>query len=118
MPKSDGIDLMKLRSTFTSEKWNKYLTKCHGSHNSKELYTMMNRLQVGMDKLVRDKMNTDEMCTFFLRLQRSCENTLKKIWREQNKHPNYNPNTADPKYIEEKRRLDNEFERRLRKASF
>lgn len=118
MPKSVGIDLIKLKATYTTERWNKYLTNCHKTQNFTEIMEMMNRLQVGMDKLVKDKMNTPEMGDFFVRLQRSCEITLKKIWRAKNKNPNYDPLKADAKFIEEKRKLDQEFEKKLRKASF
>lgn len=118
MPKSLGIDLVKLYGQHTPERWNKYLTTCHKSQNTKELLDMMNRLQVGMDKMVKDKLDTEDLRLFFIRLTRSCENTLKRIWREKHKNPNYDPLNQDAKYLDEKRKLDLQFEKALRKASF
>jgi len=115
---SISVDLMDLKANCSTKKWNAYLTRCLKNKSIDELLQMRQRLQRGMNNLVKQKMNTEEMNLWFIRLQRSTEVTLRKIWKEKHFNPNYNPATAQGEYVLEKRRLDNEFEIMLRKNSY
>lgn len=48
------------------------------------LADVLRRLQMGMNNLVIQKLNTDKVGELFLRLQRSIENTIREIHREKN----------------------------------
>lgn len=84
--KVEALDLMALYSKGSNNGWNDFLAECRARHDINRLARMRYALQAGMDDLAKKKLNSDEMVAWFLRLQRSIENTVKSIIRER--HPN------------------------------
>lgn len=79
------VDLIKLHLEGSPEQWNAWLTKCEREGNINELARMRYGIQAGMDKLARQKLNTEQLSVFFVRLNRSIEQTAKNILKR--KHP-------------------------------
>jgi len=77
-------------------------------------------LQVGMQMLVKDKLNDPKMILYFIRLQRSVENTMKQLYRSKYGSPCDNPFQATKfkDQIGKKRARDHDFEKFLKKARF
>lgn len=114
------IDLLKLRANGHQRDWNAYLDRCVQSRDLNGLMMTLREIQQGMADLAKKKLNTPDMVQFFLRLQRSLENTVKKIFREKNPNPCDNPLTAAQflEFQSDKRQRDLELERAMRKGSF
>ena len=121
MRKYDGIDLVKLRTQTTHEQWNRFLTRCEKRNDVESLKRVFYGIQIGMDDLVRKGLNTDHVNMWFIRLQRSIENTFKRINRKLNPSPLDNPLNAGnygKKELEEKRTRDRQFEMDLKRMRF
>jgi hypothetical protein len=123
--KHDAIDLMAIYAKKDSTQWNQVLTQHFNSMNTAALARLLYGLQAGMDDLTKNKMNDEKMTMFFLRLQKSVENTFKAILRKKYPNPYDSPLFKD-KSIDEKRTIwlsmkrkrDNELEVFLRKVSY
>jgi len=89
--KFEAIDLTKLYSLGSANGWNEILTDCYNRRDIGKLAKIRYQIQAGMDDLVKLKLNTDEMCVFFVRLNRSIENTAKKIIKIRHPLPEDNP---------------------------
>jgi len=120
MAKVQKIDLLKIMIEANNKKWNSWLLTCEINQDVNGLVKVLRGIQQGMDDLVKQKLNTDNVTILFLRLQRSIENTIKNIWRRQNDNPLYNPlfNGDINKYQKTKRNLDHELELFLKKERF
>lgn len=116
--KYEALDLLKIYfsqpgAEFRHTKdWNSFLTLCYKNKNINALMIMRYRLQAGMDDVAKQKLNTEEISVFYLRLMRSVEITARKILREKHKNPNDNPDnkinfTLDT--LAAKRKRDAEF---------
>lgn len=91
MRKFEALNLMKLYSLGSANGWNQELTKLYKAHDINGLARLRYQLAAGMDDLAKKKLNTEDMCVWFLRLNRSIENTAKKIIREKHPLPEDNP---------------------------
>lgn len=120
MRQHEAIDLLKLYFESSPAKWNAWLARCKDYHNLAELKKVYYGLQAGMDDLAKNKMNSDKLSTWFLRLQRSIEKTAKAIIREKNPMPGDNAldKATSAKMLEAKRKRDREFEAFIRKAAY
>ena len=85
--KSEAIDILKLYSNCNTQRWNRFLKICFLSHDVSALVDVLRRLQMGMNNLVEQKLNTDKVNQLFIRLQRSVENTIRDIHRAKNPNP-------------------------------
>jgi len=112
------IDLLKLILNSDHKKWNSWLLTCEMNQDVSGLVKVLVGIQQGMNNLVKQKLNTDQVTIVFLRLQRSIENTIKNIWRRQNDNPLYNPlsNVNKNQFQASKRDLDHKLELFLKKA--
>lgn len=80
----------------------------------------------GMDDLAKQKLNTPEICAWFVRLTKSVEDTVKKIIREKHRSKLDDADMArayagDPlidAMLMDKRNRDQELERFLMESSF
>lgn len=118
--KPDAIDLLKLYADGDHKLWNTFLTNCLQKHDLNKLAETRKRLQAGMAIVAKKKMNTEKLILFFLRLQSSIENTVKKIVRETDPNPCDDPMKA-VKHLEhkgEKKIRDNEMETFLKKTGY
>lgn len=120
MSKLDYIDLVKLWSLGSANGWNEFLTDCERGCMINRLADAQVRIQRGMDKLVREKLNTPEMIEFFCRLSRSIDNTIKSIDKKMNKNIYDNPlnKVKDEKQLAKKRARDQEREAWRKKNSY
>lgn len=126
--KHHAIDILKLYSEKGTKEWNEFLFMCRSAKNVSELKKTYYGLQVGMDDLAKKKLNSNKITSFFIRLQRSIENEVKKIYREVNMSPLDDPNYANrlklfdrKKYdalYEKKKKRDSLCEKYLREGSF
>jgi hypothetical protein len=111
-----AIDLVKLIANHTYKDWNKYLGKCEFEENVTSLVSTYYGLQKGMQVAVVNKMNTPFVVQTFIRLQKSLEKTLKKIYIKKYKSPCDNPLQAAKfkEHLQKKRDRDHEFEKWLK----
>lgn len=122
--KYEAIDLKKLYSQYCllgPGTWNNRLTECVRTRDLNQLRQLLYSIQVGMDDLVKTKENTEQLIEFFVRLQRSIENTAKKIIRMLEPSPLDNPkNALNPglNALQAKQRRDLRLEKFLRGGSF
>lgn len=116
---NSGFDLMTLYSEWNEKqhmRWNAFLTKCLNSSNSNLLLRQFREIQKGMDDLVKQKLNDQKMTSFFVRLQRSLENTLWSIWLKNNPRPT--EPMAYLRWKERKKTAREELTTHIRKESF
>lgn len=116
--KYDSIDLLKLYTTCSTEQWNTWLSACLREDNIEALKQVYYGTQVGMDNLAKQKLNTEKINNWFIRLQRSIEKTLKGILRKKYPNPNDNPLATTAEALEAKRKRDHDFELFLKGARF
>jgi hypothetical protein len=83
--KYEAIDLLKLRTHGSTKGWNDFLNECLVKLDIHALAKVRYRICAGMDDLAKAHLNTEEICVWFVRLNRSLEVTAKKIIRI--KHP-------------------------------
>lgn len=119
--KFEGIDLMKLYTLGSNNGWNEVLTKCVADRNINELTKLLYQIQVGMDNLAKQKLNTPQIDEWFCRLTRSIEISAKRIIKSRHPMPGDNPLT-DSKIKESthaiKKKRDNELKQFLKQSSF
>ena len=135
--KFDSINLVKLYAE-GRQRWNHKLERALKYHDVEWIKQTIYGLQCGMDDLIKNKIeysilieslrkdkklkNEDEQTpeVWFLRLQKSLENTAKQIFRTKYPNPCDKPLMAAEysHFLEEKRKRDQEFEGFLRKVSF
>lgn len=89
--KHEPIDLMKLYSLGSNNGWNEYLTTCLNSKNINALAKLRYQIQVGMTDLANKKINTPEIDVWFIRLNKSIEDTARAIIRKKHPLPGDNP---------------------------
>lgn len=111
---------MALWAKSDSTEWNAYLTRARDTGDVQGLADTLRRLEIGMDNLVQQKLNVEKMNVFFLRLQRSIENTLKEIYRRKNANPLWNAKdkTLHEKFLKDKQQKNHELEAFLRKVRY
>ncbi len=98
-------------------KWNTWLRRCLKNNDLAELVKVRYGLQVGMDDVYKAGLSTPAIAEMFVRWQKSIEKTARQII--QNKHKISRSIATDYfKALEEKRRIDVEFECFLRESSF
>lgn len=112
--------LLDLYSKHDAREWNSLLTACLKQRDINALMTIRRDIQVSMSELSKKKLNTDKMCTFFLRLQNSIEITIKKIYRLKEPNPCDNPLEAGSnlRHLDKKRLRDARLELLFRKGSY
>ena len=98
--------------------WNQWLTKCFNQNNINELIKVRYGLQLGMDDLVKKKLNTPEIAQMFVRWTGSIEKTARKIIKKQNPVPKDLEQRDFLRWKAYKKKIDVEFEKFLRKASY
>lgn len=82
---------MKLKALGSANGWNQVLTTHLEQGNIDGLARLRYQIAAGMDDLAKRKMNTDEMNVWFIRLNKSIEDTAKKIIRKKHPMPEDNP---------------------------
>lgn len=100
------------------EKWNAWLTRCLETNNMNELIRTRYRLQVGMDELVKKRLNTPEISQMFVRWVASIEKTARKIIKKKNPKPKDLSPSDVLRWKQYKKTIDDEFERFLKKSSY
>lgn len=120
MKGQDAIDILKLYAEWDTARWNQWLLKQYRNKNSYYLLETIKNLQLGMDQLAKQKLNSEKISITYCRWIKSIENTLKAIYRDDNDNPLYDPNNSHlkDKHINDKRRKDHEFEKFIKKSSW
>ncbi len=120
MSNTDYIDLIKLYTHGSANGWNDFLNDCYRGCLINKLYDVQRRLQLGMDVLVKQKLNTPEMVAYFCRLINSIDKTAAKIDKKLNPMLNDNPLKAskDEKAIKAKKERDANREAYRKKHSY
>jgi hypothetical protein len=122
--KYNSIDIMKLWTLGSANGWNKKLEQLAMSNSINECARIRYQLQAGMDDLVKQKLNTEEMNIFYLRLMKSIENTARTIVRRLHPLPHDIPQLhgdtilKPAKALEIKRKRDSEMEKFFNQSSF
>lgn len=86
MRPTKDISIIEIYSHSNADQWNQFLSKCAAKGNINLLAETRTALQKDMDSLARQKLNSDSICVFYIRLIRSLEQTAKFILRK--KYPN------------------------------
>lgn len=120
MRKWPAIDLIKLYTTTDTQTWNVFLTQCLKHHDIDRLCVTYYGLQAGMADLAKAKLNDEKMIQFFIRLQRSIEITVKRIFRIKYPNPHDDPlyKSHDNRWLEVKRKRDYEFSLFMQRARY
>lgn len=118
MRKYEAIDLAKLYSLGSNNGWNEILTDCLKKRDVNRLVKIRYQIQAGMDDLTKQKLNTDQMSSWFLRLQKSIEDTIRKIIKLQSSMPLDNPLEKSKDSLDQKRKRDFDLEQHLKKSSY
>ena len=119
-----AIDLMLLYTRSDWKLWNRTLWKHYSRGDVSGLVRLRKRMQLGMDKLVKAKLNDEKICIWFIRTQRSIENTIKEILRSKLSNPLDYSDTGNLDPIDviraqtDKRARDQEIEKFLRRESY
>lgn len=118
--KYPAIDVMKFYLEFDHKKWNQFLYNCYVRKNVRKLEATRYGLQAGMTDLADQKLNSDQISVTFLRWQKSIEDTIKLIYRDEFANPLYDPKNKHLRadFIDDKRKKDHELELILRKSRF
>jgi hypothetical protein len=77
--KSEAIDVLKIYAEWDTTRWNAWLTERAKLGDFAGLADTRRRLQMGMDNLVRQKLNTDKVGRTFLRMAGSIEKTMRQM---------------------------------------
>jgi hypothetical protein len=101
------------------QRWNSFLDKCLVNLDLQRIVEVRYGIQAGMTD-TPDSTRTDKVCKLFLRMQKSLEDTARRIIRKKHPLPNDNPNIAQnfSELRETKRKRDIEFEKFMRESSF
>ena len=114
------IDLLNLYARTNHYEWNNFLSKCLEKKDLHTLEQVFYGIQLGMNDLAKNKLNTEKMNVWFIRLQRSIEITIKRIIKAKEPSPLDNPHNL--KYwahkISEKRKRDHEIELYIKRIRF
>ena len=115
-----AIDLLDLSSKSDHKNWNALLKRAFQKNDILWLTKTRYGLQAGMADLVGKKLNTPKMIEFFIRLQRSLENTVRDIQRKQEPNPCDNPLLAGKnlEFHAEKKQRDHSLELFFKKSSY
>lgn len=116
MKVNEKIDILKFYSEVDYKRWNEFLTLCYRRADIAKLLQFRNAFQQGMAQLEKDKLNTEKVSVFFIRIQRSIDNTLKLIFRDKNPNPLYDPmhKESHSSHIDHKRKVQAEIEQIIR----
>lgn len=112
---------MKLKALGSANGWNEFLDDCVLKLDIERLAKVRYQIAAGMDDLAKKKMNTEEMNLFFIRLNRSLENTARQIVRKRVPLPQDDPLEAknwSNKYLEAKRKRDQELTAFLKRSAY
>lgn len=117
--KPPEIDFLSLYIKGDVHKWNHFLSVCLEYRDLPSLEKVLYGIQVGMDKLVKEKLNTDKVNLVFVRMQKSIEDTMKKILKLKNPNPLDNPfHKGTIAQTVAKKARDEQIERYLRRVRF
>lgn len=118
--KSEGIDILSLYTQSNYIEWNRFLTEARAKHDVAGLVDVLRRLEMGMSNLESQKLNTDKICQFFLRLQRSIEITIREIHRTINPNPLFNAadKSLHAQHMADKKRKQHDLELFLKKVRY
>lgn len=118
--KPDAIDIVKLYADGDFKEWNFFLTNCFRKRDLEKLATTRRRLQVGMSIAAKKKLNSEKVILLFIRLQKSIEDTMRKIIRAKDPNPCDDPMKAihHVEHKGNKKRRDGQLENYLKKTGY
>ena len=118
--KPQRIDLLKLYVESSSERWRGFIKRAITAENLYLLEHTLYGLQLGMNDLAKQKLNTPKIITWFTQLQRSVEYAIKTLIRKRQPNPLDDPFNKDKAIhrIAEKRARDLAIERHLKYVRF
>jgi hypothetical protein len=118
--KPDPIDIIQLWVKGNHREWNAFLTACYRARDLNKLAHTRKRLQAGMAEVAKKKLNSDKLILFFIRLQKSIEDTMTKIMKANEPNPCDNPMKAAGRLDMkgEKKRREERLERFLKKTGY
>ncbi len=121
--KHDALDVVKMYSTLTFEKWRFLLRLAVSENRVEKLVAWRYGLQVGLAEAnMAGKITTDKIDLWAVKRIRDLEKAMKYILRKKYPSPLDNPKHDPLLYIhkvqETKRARDREFENFLKRSSF
>jgi len=126
--KWQSVNIMKLYTQTKQVEWNAWLTARQANGDVLGLEKMYYGLQIGMDDLVKLKMNTQKVIVIYLRWLKSIEITVKNIYKDKYPSPLDDPIKAKAlkiafpaqyqKFLVLKRHRDLEYENFLFRVRF
>ena len=120
--KYPAIDILRLYTRGDVKGWNQMLSTMLMKHDVEGIKRTLYGIQAGMADAADAGLSDSKLVNWFMRAQKSLEDTAKKVFREKYPNPLDNPlNAGLPDHVrvlEAKRNRDAEFERFLREARF
>ena len=117
-----AIDILAIYSKGDANGWNRFLHQAYMKRDVEGLKKTLYGVQAGMADLSAKKLSDEKIHNWFIRLQRSIENTAKDVFRAIYPHPLDQPlNGRNPEFltsIHVKRKRDQEFEKFLKESRF
>jgi hypothetical protein len=117
-----AIDVLRLYSRADNVGWNTFLTHCLTTQDVQGLKKTLYGVQAGMADLANQGPVDPKLTNWFLRIQRSLENTAKAVFRAKYPNPLDDPMAAKTgnwiSWKEAKKKRDGEFEQFLRESRF
>lgn len=105
---TEEIDVMKIYAKSDYKAWNEWLQKCLTSNNLNELIKVRRGLQVGISSAQKKGLVDEKFATTFARWINSIDRTVRKLIRDR----------EGSMQAQDKKNLDNEVEKFLKRESF
>lgn len=120
MKVNEKIDILKFYAEVDHVRWNQFLTTCYNRNDVQKLMTFRNAFQQGMADLQKKGLESEKLSIFFIRIQRSIDNTMKLIFRDKNPNPLYDPlnKEENERLLREKRKKQAELEEIIRRHNY
>jgi len=80
--KYENVSILNIKEKMSTKDWNRFLAIIHAKRDVSRLKAVLYGLQADMSDLAKLGVNSQEVTSLFLRLQRSIEETARKIFRE------------------------------------
>lgn len=117
--KYPSFDLLSFYAKEDHVKWNKFLSNAYKNQDIKGLAIIRYSIQRGVSDLAKSKLITPDITNLYLRMNKSIEDTMKKILRVKYPNPADKSNKVkNSDVLSAKRKRDQELERFLKESSF
>ena len=118
--KYDRVSILDIMVKLNWQGWNLFLKDCLDKNDVEKLKRTLYGIQYDMSELAKQKLNSSMVTSLFLRLQKSLQDTAKKVYRKIHQNPCNNPKSAKQflEFKDAKKKADQAFQLWLRESSY